>query len=139
MDSNGTSTTGIGAATAKTQPDDDAQTARHSLELLLDVSRALSSHLDLHDLFAAISACIRRVLQHDYAGLSLYDSDLHQFRLYALDFPVGHGLIREEVVFSVDGSPHGKAYVSGDPLLVNRLDAHQFPSDITNWLISEGI
>ena len=112
---------------------------RDSLGLLLDVSRALSSHLDLHDLFAAISGTIRRVMQHDYAGLSLYDDDLRQFRLYALDFPTGKGLIREEVVFSVAQSPHGRAFTSGRPLLVNRLDAQQFPADITNWLLSEGI
>ena len=85
---------------------------RESLELLLDVSRALSAHLDLRELFAAISGCVRRVMQHDYAGLSLYDSELRQFRLYALDFPGGKGLIKEEVVFTVEGSPHGKAYAN---------------------------
>lgn len=112
---------------------------RDNLQLLLEVSNALSSHRELHELFAAISGCIRKVMQHDYSGLSLYDADIRQFRLFALDFPAGKGLIREEIVFAVDGSPHGKAYKSGAPFLVNRLDAHQFPSDITNWLLSEGI
>lgn len=112
---------------------------RDSLQLLLEVSNALSAHLDLRELFGAISGCIRRVMQHDYAGLSLYDSTLRQFRLYALDFPDGKGLIKEEVVFAIDGSPHGKAYTTCSPLLVNRLDAQQFPSDMTNWLLSEGI
>ena len=78
-------------------------------------------------------------MRHDYAGLSLYDSELRQFRLYALDFPAGSGLIKQEVVFPAKGSPHGEAFSSGRPLLVSRLDALQFPSDITNWLLAEGI
>jgi len=112
---------------------------RDNLRLLIDVGNALSSRLELRDLFAAISSCIRRVMRHDYAGLSLYDAELRQFRLYALDFPAGSGLIKEEVVFRVEGSPHGAAFSSGRPLLVERLDATQFPSEITDWLLAEGI
>ncbi len=112
---------------------------RDNLHMLLEVSAALTSHRQFRDLFVAISKCIRRVMQHDYASLSLYDDELRQFRLFALDFPAGTGLIKEKVVFAVDRSPHGEAFASGRPLLVNRLDAQQFPSDITNWLLSEGI
>ena len=42
-------------------------------------------------------------------------------------------------MFQAEGSPHGKAFSSGCPLLVSRLDALQFPSDMTNWLLAEGI
>ena len=64
---------------------------------------------------------------------------LRQLRLYALDFPSGSGLIREQVVFSPEGSPHGLAMRTGRPLLVNKLDPQRFPADITQWLLSEGI
>jgi formate hydrogenlyase transcriptional activator len=113
--------------------------SERDLELLLEVSRALTVHLDLRDLFTAISASIRRLIPHDYAALSLYDPELRQFRLHALDFPGGHGLIREEIIIAVQGSPHGKVFTTIQPLLVNRLSAEQFPADITNWLVSEGI
>ena len=111
----------------------------NQLQLLLDVNNALVSNLELHPLLSAISASIRRVMQHDYSSLSIYDPELRQFRLHALDFPKGNGLIREEIVFPVGESPHGRAFTSRKPLLVSRLERQQFPCDITEWLLSEGI
>jgi formate hydrogenlyase transcriptional activator len=109
------------------------------LRLLLDVSAALAAHRDLHALLQEISTSLQRLVKHDYSSLSLYDRKLRQLRLFALDFPSGSGLIREQVVFSDEGSPHGLAMRSGKPLLVNQLDTRQFPADITQWLLSEGI
>ena len=111
----------------------------NQLQLLLDVNNALVSNLELHPLLRAISASIRRVVQHDYSSLSLYDPELRQFRLHALDFAKGNGLIREEIVFPVGESPHGEAFTSRKPLLVSRLERQKFPCDITAWLLSEGI
>jgi formate hydrogenlyase transcriptional activator len=112
---------------------------RDRLQMLLEVGNVLVSHRDLHELLQAISACVRRVLQHDYLSLSLYDPDLRQFRVYAIDFPRSTGVIHEQVVIAVEGSPHGQAMRTGKPLLVNRLEARRFPSDITTWLLAEGI
>ena len=109
------------------------------LQLLLDVNNALVSNLDLHPLLSAVSACICRVMEHDYSSLSLYDPELRQFRLHALDFPKSNGLIHEEIVFPIGQSPHGKAFTSRKPLLVSQLKRQQFPCDITEWLVSEGI
>ena len=109
------------------------------LRLLLEIGAALATHRDLHDLLQEISNSLQRLVKHDYASLSLYDPEVRQFRLYALDFPRSSGLIREQIIFSADGSPHGVAMRSGKPLLVNRLDTRQYPADITQWLVSEGI
>ncbi len=109
------------------------------LRLLLEIGAALATHRDLHDLLREISTSLQRLVKHDYASLSLYDPEARQFRLYALDFPKSSGLIREQVIFSGDGSPHGLAMRSGKPLLVHRLDSRRFPADITQWLLSEGI
>ena len=109
------------------------------LRLLLEIGAALATHRDLHDLLREISTSLQRLVKHDYASLSLYDPEARQFRLYALDFPKSSGLIREQVIFSADGSPHGLAMRSGKPLLVHRLDSRRFPADITQWLLSEGI
>jgi len=46
---------------------------REHLRLLLQVNNALVSHLDLHDLFRAISDALGRLIQHDYSSLCLYD------------------------------------------------------------------
>jgi formate hydrogenlyase transcriptional activator len=109
------------------------------LRLLLDVSATLATHRDLHRLLQEISTALQRLIKHDYSSLSLYDPNLRQFRLYALDFPEGSGLIKEQVIFSAEGSPHVQVMRSSKPLLVNRLTTQQFPADITRWLLSEGI
>ena len=109
------------------------------LRLLLEIGATLAAHRNLHELLCEMSTSLQRLVKHDYASLSLYDPDVRQFRLYALDFPGGSGLIREQVVFSVEGSPHGLVLRSGKPLLVQRLDVQRFPADIAHWLLSEGI
>ena len=63
--------------------------------LLLEINNAIVSHLNLGDLLRAISACLRRKIPHDLAGLALFDPETNQLRAHALDFPpnqdfVGH-------------------------------------------------
>src|SRR5262245_1158844 len=55
------------------------------LQLLLEINNAVVSNLDLPELLAAISASLRRVLPHDFAGMALYDADSGQLRVQALD------------------------------------------------------
>jgi formate hydrogenlyase transcriptional activator len=112
---------------------------RRHLQLLLEVNNALVSTLELHDLFRVISSALQRVAHHDYCSLCLHDPKLRQFRVYALDFPGGLGLIHEEVVFKVEGSPAGEAFTRREPLLVEDLNEHRFPSDATHWLLAEGV
>ena len=69
---------------------------RDRLRLLLEVNNALVSTLDLRQLLTAISACLRRVTNHDYASLALYDPAAQQVRLQALDFPEGKGWCRKK-------------------------------------------
>jgi len=92
---------------------------RDRLQLLLDLNNHLVSNLDLRDLFRAISTGIRRVMQCDYAGLSLPEGS-DKMRLYALDFPEGHGLIREEMVYSMEGSGSGQAFRNREVFTLSR-------------------
>ena len=70
---------------------------RDHLRLLLEVNNAVVSNLELKPLFAAITASLRKVIQHEYTSLALYDADSHRLRLHALDFPEGKGLIHEGI------------------------------------------
>ena len=119
--------------------DEKPASGAERLRLLLEVSALLAAHRELHTLLREISASLQRLVKHDYASLSLFDRELGGFRLHALDFPSGRGLIREQAVFAAEGSPHAVTIRSGEPLVVNRLDARRFSSDITQWLLSEGI
>ena len=121
------------------KPKQQSLLERDHLRVLLDVNNALVSHRDIHQLFRAISETLGRLIQHDYCSLSLYDEALGHFRVYALDFPTGGGLIHEEVVFQLEGSPAGEAFLERKPLIVDQLQQRNFPSDATLLLLKEGI
>src|SRR6266403_4188230 len=78
------------------QTSEELQSKNDRLQLLLDVTNQVVSNLELRDLLRAISHDVRRVMQCDYAGLSLPDGESEQLRVYALDFPEGKGFLREE-------------------------------------------
>jgi formate hydrogenlyase transcriptional activator len=94
----------------------ELQTKNNRLQLLLDVTNQFVSNLELRDLLRAISQGVRRVMQSDYTGLSLPESEGEQLRLYALDFPRGKGFLHEELVYSIEGSPSGRAFRTMKPL-----------------------
>ena len=56
---------------------------RDRLQLLLEVNNAVVSHLDLDDVFAAVSRCLRRVIPHEVSSLLLYEPGSNQYRLHA--------------------------------------------------------
>lgn len=112
---------------------------RDRLRLLLEVNNALVSHLDFQDMFAATTACLRRVLPNDYTSLALYEPEHDRFRLYALDFPASKGLVCEGMVGPVEGTPAGVALRSGTPQRFGESDLRSFPSEFMKLLIAEGI
>ena len=89
------------------------------LHLLLEVNNSVVSHLDLRQLFQAISATLRRVMLCDYVGLALSDAASHQLRLYALDFPAGHGFLQEDMLLPMEESASGKVFQTGKPLVLS--------------------
>jgi formate hydrogenlyase transcriptional activator len=100
---------------------------RDRLRVLLEVNNAIVSNLDLRELFRAISSGLKRVLKHEYTGLTLYDPDRRELKLYALDFPEGKGFFHEEMVSPVEDSPLGHAIRTRRPLLLDASCAAAFP------------
>jgi formate hydrogenlyase transcriptional activator len=105
---------------------EELQSKNGRLQLLLDVTNQVVSNLELRDLLRAISQDVRRVMQCDYAGLSLPDAENKQLRLYAVDFPEGKGFLQEDLVYSIEGSPSGTAFRTMKPLTLQ--------SPFTGWL-----
>jgi formate hydrogenlyase transcriptional activator len=105
---------------------EELQSKNDRLRLLLDVTNQVVSNLELRDLLRAISHDVRRVMQCDYAGLSLPDAEnKQQLRLYAVDFPESKGFLQEELVYSIEGSPSGAAFRTMKPLTLQ--------SPFTGW------
>jgi len=104
---------------------EELQSNNDRLQLLLDVTNQVVSNLELRDLLRAISQDVRRVMQCDYAGLSLPEAE-DKLRLYAVDFPEGKGFLQEDLVYSIEGSPSGAAFRTMKPLTLQ--------SPFTGWL-----
>ena len=115
------------------------QQQRDQLEVLLEINNALAFHRDERDLFRAVSACLARVTPHDYASLSLYDPEHHNFTLKALEFPESSGLIQPDLVAPVDGSPAALALERRAPAVVDGEWLLASPSRVAQALYKEGI
>jgi formate hydrogenlyase transcriptional activator len=105
---------------------EELRSGNDRLRLLLDVTNQVVSNLELRDLLRAISQDVRRVMQCDYAGLSLPDAENKQLRLYAVAFPGGKGFLQEDLVYPIEGSPSGTAFRTMKPLTLQ--------SPFTGWL-----
>ena len=108
------------------------------LQLLLNLSNRITSNLKLRDLLRAIAANIREVMQSDAGAVSLLEPATGKFRLYALDFPQGKGLIREEEILTITRA--GKHVLETlRPKIVERLDPADVPPELYDKLVGEGV
>src|ERR1700720_1012045 len=117
---------------------DKRKQAEGRLQLLLDVTNQVVSNLQLRDLLRAISGNIRRVMQCDCASLALPAEENKQLQLYVLDFPEGKGFLREEGLYSIEGSPYGTAFRTMKPLALDRPFAAWADNPVVQSRIAEG-
>ncbi|HEX8185921.1 MAG TPA: GAF domain-containing protein, partial [Blastocatellia bacterium] len=82
---------------------------RDRSELLLEVNNMLVSNLNLRELLSAISACLRRVIPHDVAGISLYDPESNKLRVSALESITDEDLFIEGEPIPIEGTAAGLA------------------------------
>lgn len=85
----------------KAQAELKSQNAR--LELLLNLTKRITSNLDLRDLLRTISSQIREVIDADGVAVSLPDARSGKFRIFAIDFPQGKE-VREELLVAPTAS-----------------------------------
>lgn len=112
---------------------------RDRLKLLLEINNALVSRLDIRELFVAISSTLRHLTQHECSQILLRDPETEELKIRALDFPTGKGLLHEGLVAPIEGTPFGTVFKSRQPLLIERLEKKNFPSEFTERLIGEGV
>ena len=115
------------------------QYERDRLSLVLEINNAVVSHLELRELLKAISACLRRVLPHDFAWFCLYDPATHQLRSHALDFPSHQDFVEAGDPIPLEGTPEGLAFTTQQTVLVRSLDLTEFPTEIMKRAEAEGL
>ena len=114
------------------------QQERDRLESLLDVGSTLISRVDVKDLFPAISRLVRRVMQHDFASLAVYEESEEMLRITALDSPLGIEIIGDELTMKI--RPSAAAALLGDAgKIFNHDELQALDSEFVNVLLEHGI
>src|SRR5262245_2202038 len=109
------------------------------LRLLLDVTNALVSSLDLDELFAAVTDCMRRVVPHDYASVALHDAEANLLRFQAVELNSEQGLVRPQVPVSAESTPARAAFSSGKATVFDVKTLSNFPPAAIQAMVAEGI
>jgi formate hydrogenlyase transcriptional activator len=112
---------------------------RDRLSLVLEINNAVVSHLELSALLKAISACLGRVIPHDFASFCLYDPATHQLRAHALDFPTNQDFVESGDPIPLEGTPEGLAFTTQQIVHVRSLSLTEFPAEIMKRAEAEGL
>ena len=111
---------------------------RDRLRLLLQVNNTVISHLELSDLFEAVSSALRDCFHHDYTGLWLFEEGTSQLRCVGMDFPSNRGFI--EKIQSLDlTSAEVEQIRSRIPHVMNREDIEQLPPKFASPILADNI
>jgi formate hydrogenlyase transcriptional activator len=112
---------------------------RDHLRLLLEVSAAVADKLDMHELFSAISVCLREALNAEYASLTLFDPERNCLRRHSLDFPGGGGSLQEDALIPLENTTVGEAFSKAVPVVAQRADLERMPPEAAEGLLKEGL
>src|ERR1700684_4689944 len=94
------------------------QPRNERFELLLNLTSSITSSLDLREVMRSIAANIREVIHADAAAVSLPDAASGKYRVFAMDFPQGKGVIREELLVPLSAVAK-RAMDTLQPVVVN--------------------
>ncbi len=114
---------------------------RDRQQLLLEINNAVVSNLALDEVFTAISACLRKVIQHDGSSLVLYNPETRLCRVHVLDFTNDRSFVEERQVGPTCKSPASIAITSGKPALFGEQDLKSMSceSEIAQRLLAVGV
>ena len=114
---------------------------RDRVQLLLEVNNAVVSHLDLDDLFTAVSACLRRVIRHEGSSLVLYEPETRQYRVQVLDFTKNTSFIEEGQADPQCKGPSGVAINTRKPAVFTVQDLQSMASEskVCERVLGEGV
>ena len=108
------------------------------LQLLLKLTKEITSNLDRRKLLRAISASIREVMDFAAVHISLADPASGKYRLFALDFPEGKGFFKEEMLIESVGACK-RALETLQPTTRNTANPQEFPPDLYKLMVAEGL
>ncbi len=103
-----------------------SQRAQERLQLLLDLTNRVASHLNLREVLREISGQIREVMHCDGVGIGLPDPESGRLRIYVLDFPNAPADLEEDYE-AADENPVVAVFRSGEPVILAGDDIKPMP------------
>jgi len=107
--------------------------------ILLEITNAVVSNLDLAQVLKSVSVCLKREIKHDFATLALYNPERQELRLHALDFPSQQNLVKEGQLIPLVGTPASLAFSSRKAVLRHRPDPEEFPAEMMQRAYALGV
>src|SRR6202453_3342618 len=123
---------------------DDGLTLRRSqqqndrLQLLLDLTNRITSNLELREAVRGIAANIREVIHADAVTVTLPDAASEKFRVFAMDFPHGKGVVKEELLFTPSAAGK-KALETLKPVVVDTRKPQELSPEACDMVVAEDI
>src|ERR1700723_1265529 len=114
------------------------QPRNERFELLLNLTSSITSSLDLREVMRSIAANIREVIHADAAAVSLPEAATGRYRVFAMDFPHGKGVIKEELFFTPSAAGK-RAMDTLKPVVVNMREHNDLGPHAYAIAAAEGI
>lgn len=108
-------------------------------QLLLDFNNAVVSQLDFEELLKSIFEGVKRVFKQTIAAtISIHDAETNQLRVHLLhsDDP---DLFHKGMPIALEHTPSGTAFSSRQTVLIDRLLLEDFPSELIERALADGI
>jgi formate hydrogenlyase transcriptional activator len=106
-------------------------------EAVVALSRSIAGHSDLESLLSGVGQSLRRIVEFDYLGLTLYDlqgNHLHQHILSEHD-----GAPLTSLRLSVDQDPAGWVWVNQQPLVIQSVQAESRWPELRKRALEAGV
>ena len=108
------------------------------LQLLLNLTARITSRLDQREVLRAVAANIRQVMRADGVAVSLTEVGSERLRVFALDFPHGKGVIKEELCYTPSAAVK-EAMATLKPVVIDTRESDTFAYGTTDITAAEGI
>jgi len=112
--------------------------ARDRAGLLLEITNAVVSELDLKRLLNAISHLLTEKIRHHFVSISLWDEAEQRLRRHALVFPTSRGTLEEGRLVAI-GSPADLTFRRGKTAVFSWTDVAQLGEPSVSVMTLEGL
>src|ERR1700745_235183 len=106
------------------------QEEKDRLRGLVEINRTLASRLEVQSLRPLISECVTRVVPHDFAGVTLFESDKENMKAYVLSPERSQPIIESGRPVSLNQTLSAQAFLEGEAKTLTRDDLESHGTNI---------